>query len=372
MANYHINPETGDPGVCRARTKCPFGDIQIDHFTSKKEARDYYELEQNLLEQVKQVKVNLKQHPITKQALSSTLVHNGPEPEWLHELQETGLKKFGNKTEIIDIIETSQGSLAVTWSPSSVDEIDESMQLEGGRECHELNYRKIDDGTILGKLKVSYLTPETITRSFGDNEWTGLRYCDEIKGKLTGATSIERNNEDKYVRVDNFAKVTTPDELIALKKTIWAQSHASFNITPKNVSMKELHGLLVNLTPEMAPNDPVKLDEDLKILQNHANTELNEDMKELKAPFIKYSGLDETLRGQGLGTSLYIYAARKMSEKGLTLEGSGTQTEYAQKAWVRMAADETIPTKLGKRLYFEKGVLVKRTPNFVIDFGTEA
>jgi hypothetical protein len=43
MPRYHINPETGNPGVCHAKTKCPFGDIQSEHFDSKDEARSAYE-----------------------------------------------------------------------------------------------------------------------------------------------------------------------------------------------------------------------------------------------------------------------------------------------------------------------------------------
>jgi septal ring factor EnvC (AmiA/AmiB activator) len=40
---YHINPETGNPGVCKAKHKCKFGDMESDHYSSKEEARDAYE-----------------------------------------------------------------------------------------------------------------------------------------------------------------------------------------------------------------------------------------------------------------------------------------------------------------------------------------
>jgi hypothetical protein len=43
MARYHINPKTGNPGVCHAKNKCPFGDIQSDHYDSKEGARKGYE-----------------------------------------------------------------------------------------------------------------------------------------------------------------------------------------------------------------------------------------------------------------------------------------------------------------------------------------
>jgi hypothetical protein len=46
MARYHINPKTGNPGICRATKVCPFGDLQSDHYSSTSEARDAYETQQ--------------------------------------------------------------------------------------------------------------------------------------------------------------------------------------------------------------------------------------------------------------------------------------------------------------------------------------
>lgn len=41
--SYHINPQTGEPGPCRARKSCPFGDLEADHYGSAEEARAAYE-----------------------------------------------------------------------------------------------------------------------------------------------------------------------------------------------------------------------------------------------------------------------------------------------------------------------------------------
>jgi len=43
MAKYHINPKTGNPNICRAETSCPFGDLQADHYPTKKAALAAYE-----------------------------------------------------------------------------------------------------------------------------------------------------------------------------------------------------------------------------------------------------------------------------------------------------------------------------------------
>lgn len=44
MSRYHIN-EKGEPGVCKAKYGCPFGDMEADHYGSKEEARAAYELQ---------------------------------------------------------------------------------------------------------------------------------------------------------------------------------------------------------------------------------------------------------------------------------------------------------------------------------------
>ena len=43
MTRWHVNPETGDVGKCRAQTSCPFGDLDTAHYSSKAEARQAYE-----------------------------------------------------------------------------------------------------------------------------------------------------------------------------------------------------------------------------------------------------------------------------------------------------------------------------------------
>lgn len=44
MARYHLNPETGNPGLCRATKACPFGDFEHAHYATKEAAREAFEL----------------------------------------------------------------------------------------------------------------------------------------------------------------------------------------------------------------------------------------------------------------------------------------------------------------------------------------
>jgi hypothetical protein len=43
MPRYHINLTTGDVGACKATFKCPFGDIDKDHYDAPSDAREAYE-----------------------------------------------------------------------------------------------------------------------------------------------------------------------------------------------------------------------------------------------------------------------------------------------------------------------------------------
>lgn len=44
MANYHINPETGNANLCRAKTgKCPYEKNFAEHYETKVEAQKAYE-----------------------------------------------------------------------------------------------------------------------------------------------------------------------------------------------------------------------------------------------------------------------------------------------------------------------------------------
>lgn len=42
MSMYHVNPATGNPGLCKATKACPFGGPE-DHFTSKEAAQKTFE-----------------------------------------------------------------------------------------------------------------------------------------------------------------------------------------------------------------------------------------------------------------------------------------------------------------------------------------
>lgn len=48
MLKYHLSPKTGNPGVCKAKYKCAFGDIETEHYNSPGLARAAYEQKMQL------------------------------------------------------------------------------------------------------------------------------------------------------------------------------------------------------------------------------------------------------------------------------------------------------------------------------------
>lgn len=47
MSRYHINQATGKVSACRATKRCPFGDLEKDHYKSPQAAREAYEKDQD-------------------------------------------------------------------------------------------------------------------------------------------------------------------------------------------------------------------------------------------------------------------------------------------------------------------------------------
>ena len=90
--SYHINPETGNPNLCRAeKGKCPFGSPE-EHFPTKGEALLAYENRMALKDEHNKplrkggVKVDLlrnSSHETGYQARKYLLLWNHPEPELL-------------------------------------------------------------------------------------------------------------------------------------------------------------------------------------------------------------------------------------------------------------------------------------------------
>lgn len=353
MANYHINNE-GNAGACRATKKpCPFGGWE-DHYASKKEAQKGYEEQQELLALISTGKT--REHPSTTHALESSLKYTGKIPEWMDKLSETSDKSFGSKPEIIDTVELNGKDYAVVWNKNSMFRNDFYVQKEGGYRISSIEYRNMQTGEIDGFVRTTIVDDESIKRSFGDDEFTAYRSVQHRDG---GARFIE----DEIVNDEGTGKEysvypvpydenTDPETRINEKKKIWQAAHKFVNRTPEGFDRDQLDwGRTSTLKVEHAPDDEKKLDEQIAAVKGEIEAEHEKFKQSHTTPYIDYSELEGHLRGQGVGTSMYVYTARKLAEEGKALSSSGIQSDEAKSLWKRMAADPRLNIKVMNRRY---------------------
>lgn len=167
MTKFHINTK-GEPGRCSAEVQCPFGG-DSDHYTSPERAREAFENLQKsneipTLSKVAPVKEYYKPEPnfglFTEKdpqarAATKELGYEGPEPQWLEGYQQHFEQKFpGSKPEIIDVIDTYEGKMAVVWSPYSLNPADQNLQRDGWA-VREASLVSMSDGFRFGSLRVN-------------------------------------------------------------------------------------------------------------------------------------------------------------------------------------------------------------------------
>lgn len=353
MANYHINNE-GNAGACRAKKKpCPFGGWD-DHYSSKEEAREGYEKQQELLALISTGKT--KEHPSTTHALESSLKYTGKIPKWMNKLSNTAEKTFGSKPEIIDTVELNGQEYAVVWNKHSTFSVDFHIQKERGYRVSAIEYRNMKTGEIEGYVKAAIVDEDSVKYSFGDDEFTAYRSFQDRDG---GAPILEEERvKDKEQKKDYniypapYDENTDDETRIAEKKKIWKAVHQRMESVPEGFDRRQLTwGDLVNLTEEHAPDDEKTLDEQIKVQKEKIEEEHEKFKKSHRVPVIDFSKLENNLRGQGAGTSMYVYTARKLAEEGKMLSSSGLQSDEAKSLWRRMAADPRLNVKVISRRY---------------------
>lgn len=347
---YHINPE-GQSRSCRARKKpCPFGEWN-DHYDTKEEAQKGYEEKQEMLAMTNTGKT--KKHPLTKQAISSKMSYNGPTPQWLEKEQQKSAQYFDTAPEIIDTVEIEGREYAVVWSENSLDDGEYHIQKTRGFNIHAIEYVDMETGKVVAYIKSAYRDKDAEKKSYGNDEFSEFRIFDDRSGE----TNIIVKDYDNIVEEGDryfvgpspapYDKNSSEEEILEAKKRIWLTAHKSLYIKPENASKS-----LYFLTEDDAPENMAELDAGIQRLKEHV-AERNENYRKSHGfPIVDYSDIVQNLRGQGIGTSMYVYMARKLGEKDKMLLGSGIQTGEAQSLWKRIAGDEELNTTVVSHRYF--------------------
>jgi len=353
---YHINSETGEVGVCKATKKCPFAPLN-EHYHNPESARKDYE---RFMEKEDLIKNGTyKSSKYTLHALNSSLEYDGPIPQWFQEIDD--FKNYQNflmprgykSPEIIDVIEDENlGKLAVIWEDDSLSSRDLTIQIERGCHMSRLVYRDFNTGELKGFLTTEWADDSSVKRSWGEDEWSALCYCNEWEGSSFGMEQ-DPFNEVKYSPYRSpLLKDDTDKERLIKKSLIWAKAHKGLNLLPESVDRSSLPwGMLINLSEDMAPKDEKILDKELKKVQDRASELYSQFKENHSTPTVDYVSLNDSHKGNGLGVSLYIYTARMLKQKGLYLSESTIQTEGSQAVWRRILGDKNIPKSLGKKSY---------------------
>lgn len=167
MPKFHINTK-GEPGRCSAEVQCPFGE-DSDHYSSPERAREAFETLQKAneiatLSKAAPAKEYYKSEPnfglFTEKdpqarAATKELGYYGPEPEWMEGFEKTYSNYFPEtKPEIIDVIDTYEGKMAVVWQPYSLNPEDRNLQRDGWA-VREVSLVSMNDGFRFGSLRIS-------------------------------------------------------------------------------------------------------------------------------------------------------------------------------------------------------------------------
>jgi len=357
MAKFHIN-RAGNPGPCRAKPdNCPYGS-ESDHYTSKEDAREVYEAQQELLAQIG-VGGGHELSSATETALTADLQPLDQQPAWIWEhtsrLQQ---ELFGVTPQVIATVDSPLGTLAVVWEKATVEPNDLTSEVEDGYLISRISYRTMATGELVGYLKTTSMSEDSVAKSFGDDEWRGLRYARARESFYPMDRSYVQGerNYSPHQSAEDFQRATIdPPALEDREKLVEfvnkAQSHFR-DYTDRSPAFMEDEELRTELTR----------------LQGVANGHLDNYRESFEEPFIDYIKLDrEELRGQGLGASLYVFMARKQAERGLPLRASGLQTPEAEKSWRRMAADTRFPIRVGNSLYRDRSHR-KISASYFLDF----
>lgn len=348
MTKYHINPEAGEPGTCRALIKCRFGQSSEEHFDSKEEAREVYEQSQET------------KKPRSKAFYSDRAIEvplGGIEqPAWVESIKEETLSKIGNSTvEVIDIIPTPDGEMAVTWEGGSTRESDLSIQNERGFKLPGINLRDMKTGEISSYVRFSYTDKEAFKKAFGDDEWSAFKFVREFDGARIPIVEYKDPKNNDYSNVDVFTDSMTPEERLTAKQKVW---QAGFNNSKATLISHHFMSLPMaerGRLIELAPTDEKVLDKELDQLREEYAKDMNNFVSDHSEPTIDYSEVNPSLRGSGVGSALYIYGARMLARDGHRLRGSGVQSDSAQELWKRFAANEKLPMTKEKKTWIRHG-----------------
>lgn len=295
----------------------------------------------------------------TNHALASKLEYNGPVPKWAKSMEKESREKWGgdDHPRIIDTIDSPIGKLAVVWEPRSLSDNDSHVQGERGFTVNRTSFVDMKTGKKVAYLSSSYIDDDSAKRSFKDDEWSGLAYMEEYSGRSYGLRKYRDIPVEKRIpilgskrvkkteRFNPLREAKTSEELLAVKRDVWLQSHRSFEQTPLSSKGSRGGKAHYQLSLEDAPNTHAALDADMAPIKKLADKEYANFKKDNDTPFVDFSRTEKIIQGTGLGSALYVYSAKMLGQNGQVLRGSGLQSGEATDVWDRFANNKDLPIR---------------------------
>jgi hypothetical protein len=266
-------------------------------------------------------------NPLINQALNSDMNWKGEKPDWweAYKTESENDPDIPNTPELLDVIDSPSGKLAVVWHEQANEDRVKSLTLDSGYGATACYYKSVETGEIMGYVRTTYIDEDSLKRSFGDDEFAVWRMRSRYGGIRYPFT---RDNDTMMLGDRNLEG----QELLAKRREVWIAAHRDLRKNIINPDGSETSSY--NINENDVPNH-AQVEKDLKTLSKAPRKEMQDKIKHFGTPYIDYSSVNGNLKGQGFGTALYLYSARQLGKQGRTMRASGTQTDDAQAVWKR-------------------------------------
>jgi hypothetical protein len=263
-------------------------------------------------------------------ALNAKLGWQGEKPTWWAEFESTAQNHpdFPETPELLDVIDSPAGKVAVVWQNESQEARDKAATLDTGIGLYMLYYKSVETGETLGYLRLTKVDDESLDRAFGTDEFMPFRFRENFGGHSYGLDYDEFHEGESNRNLSGQA-------LLDLRRKMWYRAMRAHGKGCTTESGE--HIAYYALSERHTPASDERIKQDLDELAASILPEIAQHRKAYQNPTPDYSRLKEAgpLAGQGYGTAMYIYAARKLGESGRMLRASGAQSPDAKALWAR-------------------------------------
>lgn len=287
---------------------------------------------------------------------TSPLVWEGEKPAWWDKYEEEANNHefVPTQVELVDVIDSSQGKLAVIWNHESQRKMDLGVSLGSGYGTRICYFKSVETGKTMGYMVMAYMDKDTVARSFGNDEMTPYRWSSRYDGTNYGFEHEEHAYGDRDLK---------GEALLEQRQKIWVRVASKLNRSFYDADGKYIPSY--NLNASNMP-DEATIAKDLKEFAAPIKKNMLAARNNFKIPYVDYSNVDDSLMGKGYGTALYVYSARMLAKEDKALRGSGIQSDEAQKLWGRFK--EKFPNNLKTINRSYKG---NKSTSPILDFRTK-